>query len=757
MVRCFPPLLTLAILLWGLVPAAWATGPVGPEIRFFSRSGQDPENDLAYFRGRLGILRPTFTDNRLYAAYRIMLGRSFSDGQAKQLLARCCDAPDIPADAVTSWNDLRKRILGATPAKENTSFRQRPEEMRFFDVSCFPNAYRNSAATLRARIADHGANSPLVREWVIGQDAVLLNCETDSPLPGELPNAPTWLKADRAYQIAAAYFYRLDYARAGQLFAEIGRDASSPWQKAARYLVARCAVHAAITDKTPKLTADAQQAIDAVATDPDLGQYRAEAPKLASLLAFATRPRERALELEQALLAPDLPPALAVELRDFLLLERTGTRYTDLGAWIYDINVLTVGSEENVAAAKADALSRWRERRSLPWLVAALMHLAAGDDDVAAAIAASRAVEASSPAYYTLAWHRLRLLIGENKQEEARAELDQILDGRPLPEGVENLMRYHRMKLARDLDEFLRFALRRGEFVMYLPDPRTKLDATALPLKPTNFSGDFGPTLKWRTELFQPSARYFDEDATAVGSYFMPLPMMARIAQSDRLPSNMQRDVALAVWTRAELLEDAEIANSIAPIAARYFPQYGAGWKAYQSATTPQQKKLEAALLLLRLPAASPWLVSGLGYPYMRDRIGLYGPRWWSHEDSDDQQALNAPDNATLCDDCALPLQLAAPAFITPQDRDRARNDVARLLKLPGPPAYLGAIILSWANAQPRDPRVPEALYLVVRATRYGQKDSETSKAAYSLLHDRYRRNPWTSKTPLWFSSPDGE
>ena len=96
-----------------------------------------------------------------------------------------------------------------------------------------------------------------------------------------------------------------------------------------------------------------------------------------------------------------------------------------------------------MAAAKADALSRWREQRNLPWLVAALMHLSPGDEDVAAAVAASRAIEAGSPAYYTLAWHRLRLLIGENKQEEARAELDQILDGRPLPEGVENLMRYH--------------------------------------------------------------------------------------------------------------------------------------------------------------------------------------------------------------------------------------------------------------------------------------------------------------------------
>jgi hypothetical protein len=749
MVRCFSPLLTLAILLWGLVPPAWATGPLEPEIRFFSRSGQDPEDDLAYFRGRLGILRPTFTDNRLYAAYRIMLGGSFSDAQAKQLLARCCDAPETPFDAVTSWNDLRKRIPGVPPAKESTGFRRRPEDMQFFDVSCFPNAYRNSAATLRARIADHGANSPLVRDWVIGRDAVLLNCLTDSPLPDELPNAPAWLKADRAYQIAAAYFYRLDYAAAERLFAEIGRDASSPWQKTARYLVARCAVHAAIEDKTPKLIADAQQAIDAVATDPELGEYRVEAPKLASLLAFATRPQGRARELERALLAPDLPNALAIELRDFLLLERTGARHTDLGAWIYDIDVLTAGREENVAAAKADALSRWRERRSLPWLVAALMHLSSGDDDVAAAIAASRAIEASSPAYYTLAWHRLRLLIGENRQEEARAELDQILDGRPLPEGVENLMRYHRTKLARDVDEFVRFALRRGEFVMYLPDPRTKLDATALPLKSTNLSGDFAPNLKWRTELFQPNPRYFDEDAAAVVSAFMPLPMMARVAQSDRLPPNMQRDVALAVWTRAVLLEDAEIANSVAPIVARHFPQFGAGWRAYQSAATPQQKKIEAALLL-RLPGASPWLGSGLGYPYMRDRIGLTATRWW-------QGAPDAQDDVTLCNDCALPLQLAAPAFITSQDRDRTRNDVKRLRQLPGAPAYLGAIILGWANAQLRDPRVPEALYLVVRATRYGQKDTETSKAAYLLLHNRYRRNPWTAKTPLWFSSPDGE
>ena len=90
-------------------------------------------------------------------------------------------------------------------------------------------------------------------------------------------------------------------------------------------------------------------------------------------------------------------------------------------------------------------------------------------------IAASRAVAAGSPAYYTLAWHRLRLLIGETSRRRPAPSSIKSSMAADLPEGVENLMRYHAMKLARDLDEFLRFALRRGEFVMYLSDPRTKL------------------------------------------------------------------------------------------------------------------------------------------------------------------------------------------------------------------------------------------------------------------------------------------
>ena len=135
--------------------------------------------------------------------------------------------------------------------------------------------------------------------------------------------------------------------------------------------------------------------------------------------------------------------------------------------------------------------------------------------------------------------------------------------------------------------------------------------------------------------------------------------------------------------------------------------------------------------------------------PTLRARPG--GPRWWAKDDS--PFGYNADDKGEplLCRDCALPLPLVAPPFITAQDQERAKADNDQLRQLPGAPAWLGSIIIPWAKANPRDPRAPEALHLVVRATQYGDKDSDTSKAAYDLLRSRFPRSPWTAKTPMWF------
>jgi len=739
--------LALAVLLSGISTTAWTTGEYIQDIRFFSRSGMDPENNLAYFHGRLGILRPTFDNNRLFAAYRQMTGGTFSDDQAKQLLARCCDAAGAADDTSVGWVDARKRVPGLPPAPKGAARAERPPDIAAYDVSCFPNAFRNAAATLLERIKEHGAGDPSVRQWAIGQDAVLANCAADAPLPSDVPDAPAWLKADRAYQIATSYFYRFDYARAAELYAAIGADAASPWRKLARYLSVRAAVHAAIAAQGADRIATADAAIAGIAADPDLVDYRADATRLASMLAFATRSPQRAQELAKSLLAADLPVSLAVDLHDLVDLERTGKRYTDVGAWIYDINTLN-GEKAVQDAAKADVLARWHESHALPWLTAAMMFLASGDPDLAEAMTASRAVDAGSPAYYTLAWHRTRLLIEQGNADDARTELDRLLASPSLPAGVGNLMRYQRLKLARDIGEFTTFAMRRGEFLMYLYDPRTSLSAMPLPLPATKWDNYIATVIGWRTEMYQPEPRYFDSDAAYAMSTFMPLPMMAQVVLAPGLPANIKRDVGLAVWTRAVLLDDADTGNLMANAVAPFFPQLAGSWKAYRAATS-DAKKVEAALLLLKLPGARPTVPYGLGYIYKSDVIGQFGPRWWAADDN--PFVTDDSGNPFVCLDCALPLPITAPEFITSRDKERAKADAERLGKLPGAPEWLGSVIIPWAKAHLGDPRVPEALHNVVRATQYGDMASDTSKAAYELLHGRFPRNPWTAKTPYWF------
>ena len=70
-------------------------------------------------------------------------------------------------------------------------------------------------------------------------------------------------------------------------------------------------------------------------------------------------------------------------------------------------------------------------------------------------------------------------------------------------------------------------------------------------------------------------------------------------------------------------------------------------------------------------------------------------------------------------------------------------------------PDWLGAQTLAFAQQHPEDPRVPEALYPVVRSTRYGCVDERTgsfSKRAFDLLHRRYPASEWTTKAPFWYN-----
>jgi hypothetical protein len=82
---------------------------------------------------------------------------------------------------------------------------------------------------------------------------------------------------------------------------------------------------------------------------------------------------------------------------------------------------------------------------------------------------------------------------------------------------------------------------------------------------------------------------------------------------------------------------------------------------------------------------------------------------------------------------------------------DAARAERQQLGRVGSAPRYLGTIVLRYAAKHPDDARVPEALHLAVRATRYGEPDKNVSLNAYNLLHRKYPASPWTKKTPFWY------
>ena len=64
------------------------------------------------------------------------------------------------------------------------------------------------------------------------------------------------------------------------------------------------------------------------------------------------------------------------------------------------------------------------------------------------------------------------------------------------------------------------------------------------------------------------------------------------------------------------------------------------------------------------------------------------------------------------------------------------------------------AQVLAWAKRTPDDPRMPEALHLAVRSTRYGCTNAKTtqfSKQAFQLLHKQYPKSPWAQQTKYWY------
>jgi hypothetical protein len=227
--------------------AIWA-GPVfgsadpGPFPIFIDRNGgTSPAERAELFAGRPGMLTASSPRPLLYLDWRLLHGLPVGPAAGTALTTPCCGEPASlgPHDGVYGWLEARAIVPGASESPYYI-----PTERSGPDYTSVPNCFRDAfdtaAATLRDRVRSYGKDSSAVRAWLQVQDSVFDACGSEGAALPPLPaDAPSWLKADRAYQEAAFALYNRRNDEAATRFAAIARDPASPWRSKGQYLEVR--------------------------------------------------------------------------------------------------------------------------------------------------------------------------------------------------------------------------------------------------------------------------------------------------------------------------------------------------------------------------------------------------------------------------------------------------------------------------------------------------------------------------------------
>jgi len=733
-----------------------------------------PDDIAAFAQGHLGILQAHMDSDEYAVAYRYLNGGKLSDKE--QAIA----APASVLQPAQDWTKLTPQQIAAAQAAERQertdsqppgswqlerakySPSPAPENQKqsfptdysgaiVFDpnyLNCPDPAFQNAVLTLNKRAASWGKQSPWLADWIQAQDTVFSNCAAKSPvMPASAPEgSPALLRADRAYQLASAALYAKQYDQAAQQFSAIAQDKSSPWKPWGEYLAARALVRKAFAmgKATDPYSGDiatydlatmqsAQHKLEAQLAERNPEPSRAIVQAELNFIRIRTEPEKRLAEICAALAGPASDDNFAMDRRDLSYVLSKNIAIANpppLYAWIASFRG-PVGA--------SDAYALWQKNHALPWLVMAIVKAEPPDAQTAALLAEAGKIKPDSPAYDTVFYHRVRLLIGGNRKDDARALLDQALPamhGQP-PSSNENALLGERLAVARDYQEFLKYAPRKVIVSSGLSGFAIAANCDNIPASSEMQNGcpqkGDPPQLDHSLE--------FDEDAVYLLNRQVPLTMLAEAASSPSLPANLRQDLALSAWTRSVVLEDAANAAKLAPLLP--MPLHGASGTAGTG--------FLATLAILRNPGLRPYLAPGLSRLATFNVLDDYRDNWWGGE-WEGKQIVDSIQGSRL------PL-----ASVLSQSQQAAgKAEYERLKQLPYPAVLLGRRVVDYAKAHPDDPAVPEALALTVRATRFPSEDwsdqksasaenSAMSKAAFQLLHARYPKSPWAIRTKYYY------
>ncbi len=778
MARKLISLLMVSILVFGTIPiqpVANACGPYLEETIFTDMKAPD-FNYGEFVQGRLGIVQPSYYDMFLFAAYRNLSGAPFTKEETAVLNAALGVNPATATAErerqAADPNQESEEILWHKAAGETSWERKDYKDMQGVIRSesrdgnyieyynCLPDAFKTARERLQQHRQQFGTDSAAVRSWLEAQQQVFANCGAPyeynkPPRPAVIPvsgpeSDPPMIRTDRKYQIAAAYFYAGDFDAAAARFRDIAKGEDSPWREVAVYLRARALIRkGTIGDGKGNLDKDsllqAEKIMQQIVADPKQSKMKNAAQRRLDFLAARLHPEERRLELTAKLTRPGGSTNFDQDKSDyFWLLNRQGWTLgakDDLTNWISAMKIKT-------PQAVDEAIAQWQKTKSLPWLVAALCKIEAGQPEVDELLKATEQIPASSPAHTTLLFHSLRLRTRFTKDPTGSAsEVDRVVASElsSMPISAQNQFLALRMSLAQSFEEFLQFAPRTPAGIAYTYGPEDDNSlASGFPAKN------------------KPLDPRFDADAAIVFSEKLPLNLLVAASKSEKLPKNLQRTVTLAAWTRAVLLKNDSTAQELGPRVVEFAPTLRPAMESYLTAKTPEERSFSAAYAILRSPGLRPFVDVGVERETPAEQLDNLHDNWWCSfkRRVTGQVELGAYSSypwravTSSLGQIYPGAQIPTPHFLANRDSAAAAGEFEELIKLPPAPEWLGNEALAFAKSHHDDPHVPEALHLVVRATRFGCTgggNGKISKAAYDLLHREYPDSRWTKQTPYWF------
>ena len=707
---------------------------------------QHPDLPLRTFAGgKLGILQPTYARSYLYTAYRWIEGAPMDAAESAALdrywQERLAPSQKTPQPTAQQAYDSVRGSLDipwqAPPQPNEQAQAQYLAVDYVYYSKCSDDGFAKAAETLQARINRFGARSLEVSEWVVGQDYVFENCFGSGsgfiPPPVRLQVDPL-IHADREYQRAAALFYSSRYREAVDAFRQIAADTSSPWAGWGQYLAGRALLWQARTntpDSAPYrlVLGEAAEQLRQAAGGEGAAEARDAARWLLGRIWMRTEPGKAAALLSQRLMSPLGAPTRVEEITLFTqlmdnLAANSGAlsnarKQDDTLDWIFTF-------QEQGDASVEHAIERWRAKRSVAWLAAAISKVS-GEHPAAQDLVAAAENVNSHPASPTLSFHVARLLAERGEKVRARGVADRLSGDLRGFDSSRNRALSLRATLADKAEELLFYGVRPPAFVSFVfwgdgayYNPWQLEDADKIQAQPYRKSMYWGPE----------TAEMLNE-AVAVDA------LAAMLAVKGQ-PARLKTELVLACWTRALLLERWDLVRKLAPEVGDAVASMREDTARLLQTTEPERMRYFAAAGLLKTPGASILLRSGPIRTEPPETISYENLNWWP------------ADWPTA----------GLAAFLPDQDRAFVQGEWTKIREAGGGYVWLTRQLIAEAERAEPHSSVPENLYRAVvgldgvdltwgypgpaLADRSGMRDMRAK--AVETLQRLFSGSEWTKK-----------